>query len=227
MKNYRIRVAAFVFFGLGIFVLSRFLVGAGIGLHFESGYFTKVEQKDIDSVLSSLMDVSECFLCGKGKQGIMKYFRNRDDLGIVCLNSWNVFEMNIRDLESLEQPIVSSLCTGKKGCKFSRTNHVSRGIAQVNICLGEESFFDIEKMGKSLCQDCLNRLIETTESYGLEAEPEKMYDLCLYDFQTQKLYSLQPANKGYYVRDYYIHIDYSGEHMEVIGVYAPETGRKK
>ncbi len=227
MRKFRLRITMLVCICFGIFMLCERGEGARGNTNLADENASEIEYDCTNFIMSSLADTSECMLCGSDNNSIIHYLCGRNDLGIICLNSWNVLELYIHDPESSEQPIISSLCTGKEGCKISRTNHVSRGIAQVSICLGAESFLDVEKVGKSVCQDCLNRLIEITGNYDLEAEPDKMYDLCLYDFQTKKFYPLQPTNKEYYVRDYYIHIDYSDEHIEVTSIYAPETGREK
>ena len=50
---------------------------------------------------------------------------------------------------------------------------------------------------------------------------ERPIGLCMIDFQTQKLYSLQGQHLAYYIRDYYVKIE-SGEEKVVTAVYAPE-----
>ena len=61
-------------------------------------------------------------------------------------------------------------------------------------------------------------------------EPESGgWDVCLMDFQTLELYSLQEHYISHYIRDYYVQIDgLDGEELEVIGIYAPvlENGER-
>ena len=47
--------------------------------------------------------------------------------------------------------------------------------------------------------------------------------LCMIDFQTQELYSLQEQYASYYIRDYYVRLDQTVEGMEIEAVYAPES----
>ena len=54
---------------------------------------------------------------------------------------------------------------------------------------------------------------------GKNQSPE---DLCLVDFQTLELYSLQEQYISYYIRDYYVRMDQTDGGMEVEAVYAPE-----
>lgn len=58
----------------------------------------------------------------------------------------------------------------------------------------------------------------------MQEEP-KPRELCLIDFQTMELYSLQDEKSVYYIRDYYVQID-SGERKEITAVYAPDIEKK-
>lgn len=84
-------------------------------------------------------------------------------------------------------------------------------------------------MQKHLCQTCLDKVLEVMEVYGPEDETAKPRDLCLVDFQTLELYSLQGDYISYYVRDYYVQIDDSKEgEVKISAIYAPilENGHK-
>ena len=80
-----------------------------------------------------------------------------------------------------------------------------------------------------LCQSCLDKMLEVMERYGEEGEESGARDVCLVDFQTLELYSLQEHYISHYIRDYYVQIDgRDGEELEVIGIYAPvlENGER-
>ena len=67
------------------------------------------------------------------------------------------------------------------------------------------------------------------ESYGDEGKESGAKDVCLVDFQTLELYSLQEHYISHYIRDYYVQIDgRDGDELEVIGIYAPvlENGER-
>ena len=55
----------------------------------------------------------------------------------------------------------------------------------------------------------------------VDGDSECPVGLCMIDFQTMKLYSLQEQYASYYIRDYYVKIE-SGEEKIVTAVYAPE-----
>ena len=81
--------------------------------------------------------------------------------------------------------------TGEVVDFFSSTQTPSRGISTVEVSYGEDSILDVEKAKAILCQDCLDKLLSVMETYGPEGEEPKPRDLCLVDFQTLELYSLQ------------------------------------
>ena len=111
--------------------------------------------------------------------------------------------------------------TGEGGDFFSSTQTPSRGISTVEVSYGEDSILDVEKAKTTLCQDCLDKLLAVMETYGPEGEEPKPWDLCLVDFQTLELYSLQEQYASYYIRDYYVRLDQTDDGMEVEAVYAP------
>lgn len=104
-----------------------------------------------------------------------------------------------------------------------------RGISDVTIYDGEDDVFDVKKVQSNLCQTCLDKVLEVMEVYTPENEAARPRDLCLVDFQTLELYSLQGDYVAYYVRDYYVQINDSKEdELQVSAIYAPvlENGYK-
>ena len=67
------------------------------------------------------------------------------------------------------------------------------------------------------------------DSYGEEGKESGAKDVCLVDFQTLELYSLEEHYISHYIRDYYVQIDgRDGDELEVIGICAPvlENGER-
>ena len=70
-----------------------------------------------------------------------------------------------------------------------------------------------------LCQTCLDKLLDVIDVNG---DSEGPVGLCMIDFQTQELYSLQEQYVTYYIRDYYVRLDQTEDGVEIEVVYAPE-----
>lgn len=205
----------------GMAAESGILAGNGFGIT-GAGYVSAAKQTGKGNLAESSLDnESECFFCGTDGRSIMQYLRGRDDLGIICLNSGNILEMQVCGTASQELPIFSSMGTGEHGCRFSRSNYAGRGISEVSISLGEKSYLMIESLRERLCQDCLDKVAEMIERCGSQEGEEEPYDLCMVDFQTQELYPLQRSRTSYLVRDYYIHIDYSDSQIDMTAVFVP------
>lgn len=187
--------------------------------------FTPMEFKELPSVQSELPDPEGCYLCGTAKESLMGYFRQFDDLGIISVNQWYVLDLGIlpheKDGTDTSGTRTAMTGTGEGGDFFSSTQTPSRGISTVEVSYGEDSILDVEKAKNVLCQDCLDKLLAVMETYGPEGEEPKPKDLCLVDFQTLELYSLQEQYVSYYIRDYYVRLDQTYDGMKVEAVYAP------
>lgn len=58
------------------------------------------------------------------------------------------------------------------------------------------------------------------DSYGYEGESAAK-DICLLNFQTLKLYSLQDHCISHYIGDYYVQVDgRDGEELEITGIHS-------
>ena len=186
------------------------------------------EDKIPEPAKSKLRNQEECWLCGNSNRSLMGYFRKFDDVGIICVNNWYVLDMKIRNHDEegnfigpQEGSRSAMTGTGEGGCFFSSDQNSDRGISRVTASFGEDSIFDVSKVQRNLCQECLDKLLEVMETYGEESEPATPRDLCLVDFQTLELYPLQKHNIAYFIRDYYICIDTEEDEVQVQAFYAP------
>lgn len=184
-----------------------------------------------EPVQSLLTDKSRCWMCGNDDRSLMGMYRGKDDLGVLCLNDWYVLPMDIRNLDENGNPVpvcgmsMGMTSTGESGCTLHTEKNPNRGISQVTIDYGKKKDFDSRTVQKHLCQNCMDKLLEVMEVYGYVQEEPKPRELCLIDFQTMELYSLQDEKCTYYIRDYYVRID-SGEDKEITAVYAPDIEKK-
>lgn len=184
------------------------------------------EQPPADSTLA---DTAECYLCGNHNRSLMSMFRGRDDLGVICVNDWYVMDMQIRNLDGMGGGGSGWTVGEEDSCSFQTDRYPERGISEITVEYGANSIFDVKKVQGHLCQTCLDKLLEVMDSCGYEGEEMGAKDICMVDFQTLELYSLQEHYISHYIRDYYVQIDgRDGEELEVIGIYAPvlENGER-
>lgn len=194
------------------------------------------ENKVPEAVKSQLQNSEECYLCGNSNRSLMGMFRKYDDLGIICVNDWYVLDMRIRNHDDSGNLLGAQGHINTTGGGLGEGKHSyycspnsDRGISDVTIYDGEDNVFDVDRVKGHLCQTCLDKVLEVMEVYAPENEPARPRDLCLVDFQTLELYSLQGDYSAYTVRDYYVQIDDSKEgEVRIMAFYAPvlENGHK-
>lgn len=178
------------------------------------------EQPPTDSTLDN---PAECYLCGNHNRSLMSMFRGKDGLGVICVNDWYVMDMQILDLDGMGGSSFGRMTGAEGSCSFQTDRNPKRGISEVTVEYGTDSIFNVEKVRGHLCQNCLDQLLEVMDSYGCEGEESGARDVCLVDFETLELYSLQEHYIAHYIRDYYVQVDGSDEEeLEVKGFYAPE-----
>lgn len=184
------------------------------------GTWERHEQEPADSMLEN---PEECYLCGNHNRSLMSMFRGKDDLGIICVNDWYVLNMQICDFDGMGGGGTGWIVGAEGACRFRTDRNPERGISKIKVEYGTDSIFDVKKVQSHLCQTCLDKLLEVMDSYSYEGEDAGARDLCLVDFETLELYSLQEHYIAHYIRDYYVQIDGSKEEeLEVMGFYAPE-----
>ena len=221
MKRYRITI---------IIGSLTFLAGLAIGLCVPAMRASNLQMDSRESeqcqvaqdvVKSTLDNKEECCLCGSNSRSLMGMYRGKDDLGIISLNNWYVLNIGVgKDEDETMSGQNSSriTVTGEGGCIFHVDLNHARRISEVRIEYGEGNYFDVDKVRGYLCQVCLDKLLDVIDVNG---DSECSVGLCMIDFQTQELYSLQEQYVTYYIRDYYVKIE-SGEEKIVTAVYAPE-----
>ncbi|MDD2981712.1 MAG: hypothetical protein PHN80_17380 [Hespellia sp.] len=186
------------------------------------------ESKKPEAAKSTLKNVKKCWLCGNDNRSMMGYLRKFDDLGIICVNDWYVMDFQIRNRDeegnligSQGHSSMTTVGNGKEACFFQTNRNSDRGISEISVEPGKESVLNVTRIKSHLCQNCLDKVLETMETYGAVGEPAKPVDLCLVDFKTLELYPLQEQNRSYYIRDYYVRIEPKEQEVDVMAVYAP------
>jgi len=193
-KYYRVRVK--ILWGM-VFLLFLSILGNGIQLYGqkeytseESGSPVSYEYKKMELGRSKVKDQADCYLCGDNERSLMGMYRNYDDLGIVSVNHWYVEDLRIRnrdDRGNLTGPSgsvnITYSGTGEGGDFFYCSPMGDRGISKVRVSYGEDSILDGALAGELLCQECLDKLEEITETCVPEGESPKARDLFLVDFR--------------------------------------------
>lgn len=167
------------------------------------------EQVSYVGLESKLDNVAECRLCGSADDSMMDYYRKFNTLGIICVNDWNVFELETEihdeDGMGMEERLGTRECIGStEEYEYKTSSIPGRGIAEVIITLPEEYKINLLGLQKKLCQDCLDKILESLESVRWKREEKEPLPLCLVDFQTLEIYSLQENVHKTYINNLYV-----------------------
>ena len=202
-KTYCIR-ASVLYAGVAVMVLLALLAYFRNDLYElwkEKNGMEKVVYEDMKSELS---DESCCYLCGSSNKSLVGYYRKTGSIGIISLNNWYVTDFRIEESEEGMDSGASSALTSVDGISIYSEGTPARGTASIEVDLSEDCQVDYEMLEKNLCQSCLDKIMSALEYRKWKVEDKNPVPLCLVDFETLDIYSLQDTLHKYSVRDYWV-----------------------
>lgn len=109
---------------------------------------------------------------------------------------------------------------GEGECTFFIRGMYERGISEIDINYGEKSVIDWELLSERLCPGCLEKF-KNMEGNEADLAEGQFKDVCLVDFKTGEVYSLEDWHTRYIIRDYYVMIDHEDDGCHITIFYAP------
>ena len=193
----------------------------------KQGDRAKTIEETFDGMESELQDVGQCYLCGNSNKSLMGYYRKFDTIGLISLNDWYVLGFPLKNYNGEGNELVredtNNMTSGNTGeIMYSCDGTVSRGMAEIEVTLPEDYKLNTEILTQNLCQVCLDKVTASLKYWKKENEKKEAIPLCLVDFDTLEIYSLQGKYPAYFVRDYWIEMELNGNEMEVEAFYLPE-----
>lgn len=178
----------------------------------------------------SKVSSEECCICGNNNRSMMDYYRKSKMIGLVCLNTMSISSLDTRPYsndgrEVLEENVgYIHTSHGEGECSFAISGMPSRGILEAKVNYGEQSVVDFEKVKEFLCQKCIDKVIDLYEEEMSRGDSKGRFpEVCLVDFATNQLYTLGQHSLGYWIRDFWVHIDHQEEGSDIMVIYAPEN----
>ena len=151
---------------------------------------------------------------------LMGVFQGSDDIGIISLLDWYIVELRLDSYKDSKGSQITYTNTG--GTFYSTGGSPSRGMANAEIMLPDTYKLDMNFLAEHLCQKCLDKITESLRYSKWEYEEKKVIPLCIVDFQTLEIYSLQDYHAGCMVRDYWINMEHEENEIRVEAFYVPE-----
>ena len=208
---YRIRAEAFWSAAVCILVLF-------VGVFFKDELYQKwlrsggLVDVTIEGMQSGLEDTGACYLCGSSDYSLMDYFRKKDSIGLISLNDWYVVDFR---LDTSEEGYGGSTFGNTGEVVYSTDSSFSGEMASAKMSLPDNYELKTEKIQNNLCQSCLDKVTESLEVHKWKNEQKEAVPICLVDFQTLEIYSVQEWHRGCLIRDYWVEIETEGNETEV------------
>ncbi len=162
---------------------------------------------------SELTDTDQCLLCGEAARKRMEPWQKSGTIGLIFLNDWT-----IQDFPLKADPAEDVGCSGSDpGIRCRNTKEAiclssgdpSRGMARMEISWMDDSVPDAAFLQQNLCASCLSRVAESLSFFKWEREDKEAIPLCLIDFQNLNLYPVQDTYRAYFIRDYWVEMDFA------------------
>ena len=189
----------------------------------------QIEQTDVtfDNLHSVLKNREDCYLCGNAEESLMEYYRKFDTIGIISLNDWYVIDFPLKNYDENGKEIqantsASFLSETTEEIRYSADGTPSHGIASIDVTLPKNYRLNTDMLEKHLCPNCLEKVTDSLEYRKEAGESTDAIPLCIVDFKTLEVYSLQKHWKSYFVRDYYVEVNSEDNSVKIKAFYLPE-----
>lgn len=188
-------------------------------------------EKKIECEIECASNVREadCCICGSNNRSMMDYYRKSGMVGLVCLDTMNISTLDTRIYSNDGTEIIDSssgmmyTSHGEGECSFSISGMPDRGIMEASVYYGEAEDADFDKISEFLCQSCLDKVEAMyVDEMELSDGDGRFPEVCLVDFATDELYTLGEHCIGYWIRDFWVHIDHKEDQSDIMVIYAPE-----
>lgn len=188
-----------------------------------------IEEKDYSIQVDSELK-GDCYICGDNENSLMPYFRKSGMVGLVCLNTMDISNLDTRaysddGTEVLENGTMGIMTSGHGDgeCMFHISSMPGRGIFEASVTYDDGSGLDFDKAKQFLCQKCLDKVCEMyKEEMEWSDGNGRLPEVFIVDFATNELYAIGNHRVGFWIRDFWIRVDHKENEEEIMAIYAPE-----
>lgn len=176
------------------------------------------EKITLEGVNSKLERAEECYLCGNNTYILTKEHQSAEKIGVISLNDWYVLDFPVSSSGETESEKYTNSCLllGNTGeMRYSVRSILSGAKASVEIIFPEKCKLKMEPIREHLCQRCLDKVLSSLEFQKWKNENKEAVPICLVDFKTLDIYSLQEGNKSCKIRNYWVEINREDNTMKM------------
>lgn len=183
-----------------------------------------MEEICYEGIQSTLEDQGACYLCGNSDYSMVDYYRKFDSIGVISLNDWYVLDLHLKYHDENGKEVngeegTSSSFSNIGEVIYSAESNFQGAMSSIRITLPDDYELKTEMLQAHLCQKCLDKVLSSLELRKWKHEKKEAVPLCLVDFKTLEIYSLQDWHRACLIRDYWVEIEPDGNEITV-DVYA-------
>lgn len=196
-----------------LLVIGSFTVAAGYAESRES--FSNILKKK-----------EKCALCGDGKNSLKSVYGGVKGIGLICLNDWRVVQVLSPEERDLHSEGMFYMNSREEDYSIQIERIMERRVSLVNYAAGKRNMPDMKRMSEILCMECVQEVKDTVTIQG-EHEKRKPKAVCMVEFSTMKLYSIQQDFQYYVFDEYYVQAECKKKeiNLTVFHVSSGEAGR--
>lgn len=153
----------------------------------ETDFYSEISQED-------------CIIC-KTK----KIYSNENNLGIFFLNDGTAYQIGINKYDDYgrlveKEDTYSQMLTGPaygESMSIQIDTNRDRGYANVDIRLGDNANFDIDKVSDNCCEECMAQMMD--DYYSVQP-----YDILIMNYSTGDMQLITSRIRSFTMDDYYV-----------------------
>lgn len=169
----------------------------------------------------------ECLLCGS--KSLWYYYHKKDSIGVINLANGQISDLEILvydDQGVPKKPVGRSSRFNSDGKRYMHISPMSeRGICNLTLSWDSEAYLNLEEIAPFYCRQCMEKITSLDKSWA-DKLTDRRCPFAMIDFVTGELYSLNGIVTPCFIRDYYLHFDFSDRAIEGVVVYAPPICKK-
>lgn len=184
-----------------------------------------MEKITFTEINSKLERDEDCYLCGENDYNFTREYQNAETIGVISLNDWYVLDFPVSSSSETENEERSDSCLllGKTGeMRYSVRSSFAGAKTSVEIMFPDKCKLKMEPVREHLCQSCLDKVSASLEFQKWKNEKKEAIPICLVDFKTLDIYSLQEWNISCKIRNCLVEMNREGNKM-IINLYFLST----
>lgn len=161
--------------------------------------------EDYDGFSHTGKEKKKCALCGEEKGSLRSIYSGSEGVGLLCLSDWRVVPILGPDNGDGDTKCGDMVYQrgGEGAYSIQLERVVDNRISLVEYTAGKRNVPDMKQLSDILCRECMQKVKKAVKIQG-EHEGRMEKAVCLVEFPTMELHTIQQNFQYYMLGDYYV-----------------------